>query len=331
MSDNENYDEERNGLWFWIPLILILLVLFFIIRSCSNDEKLWQSSSNGSSTEISEASKKSLSDPVNSVKNKLANASDAVSGSAKSAANTLSDTASSVAGMAGETASKVGDATANAAKSATQAIGDVIEGAGNTASNTLNTAETAASSAVSKTSDTVSRLGTATSKIGGKIVDSGKNAAIATKDVTKKAASKALQSLKDIPDGVLNSDIANQLKAGGLVAGRRYRVGTLHFNSKESVISKADKAKLDAVVQIVQVYPTTTIYVHGHADSSGPEDFNQALSSQRANQAKQWLLNSGAPAEQIVTQGHGSRKPAAANDTPQGRRKNRRIEIEIQQ
>ena len=92
---------------------------------------------------------------------------------------------------------------------------------------------------------------------------------------------------------------------------------------------EAQKALID-VLAILWEYPTATLLVEGHTDSIGAPEHNQELSEARANTVKEWLAaHRGDARWQIVTQGWGARKPAASNATPEGRRRNRRVEITL--
>ncbi|SFV54852.1 Outer membrane protein A precursor [hydrothermal vent metagenome] len=67
----------------------------------------------------------------------------------------------------------------------------------------------------------------------------------------------------------------------------------------------------------------------GHADSRGTESYNQKLSEQRAETIKFKLIEFGINADRIEAIGKGENEPIATNTTKEGRRKNRRVEIEI--
>ena len=71
------------------------------------------------------------------------------------------------------------------------------------------------------------------------------------------------------------------------------------------------------------------ILLIGNADSRGTESFNQQLSLKRAETIKSKLIELGVKPNKIKTIGHGELDPIAPNDTPQGRRKNRRVDIQI--
>ena len=68
--------------------------------------------------------------------------------------------------------------------------------------------------------------------------------------------------------------------------------------------------------------------IDGHTDSDASDEYNQVLSEKRANSVKNFLVSQGVTAE-ITTKGYGESKPVASNDTPEGKQKNRRVEIII--
>lgn len=342
MSDSDSYDDERNGLWFWIPLILILVVLFFIVRSCSSDSQLWQSTSNQSSTEISEAPGKALDNTINAASSKLQNASKAVSDAAATAKDSVKSTASNIGVTAADLGQSVKDSatnittsSANAAQSAAKTIQDSASGAANSLSDTTRQAfagaKNLANSAASKTGEVVSGAVNTTRQTAQSALQTGTSAATAAADITMDTLNNSLAALNTIPEGFINSEVLEVLKSGQLRSGENYSLATLQFNSAQSGISGVDKSKLKAVASIIKAYPQSMIQVHGHSDSSGLEVFNQSLSTQRATTTKQLLIKLGVADRQIEVQGHGSSQPVASNDTAQGRQKNRRTEIILQQ
>ena len=77
-----------------------------------------------------------------------------------------------------------------------------------------------------------------------------------------------------------------------------------------------------------------TIVIGGHADSTGSAELNRELSSKRANSVLNYLLKTGGGtlesyAQYFSASGYGATRPVADNGTPEGRAKNRRIEISI--
>ena len=77
------------------------------------------------------------------------------------------------------------------------------------------------------------------------------------------------------------------------------------------------------------------IRIEGHTDAKGSDSYNQKLSLRRADSVKRWLTAHGLGAIRFTTEGFGAKKPVAPNqkpdgtDDPEGRQKNRRVEIVI--
>ena len=74
----------------------------------------------------------------------------------------------------------------------------------------------------------------------------------------------------------------------------------------------------------------TKILVVGHTDNEDSDAWNLKLSHQRAYIVKQQLVSGGIQANRILTDGKGKTQPKASNDTPEGRRANRRVTIVVQ-
>jgi outer membrane protein OmpA-like peptidoglycan-associated protein len=72
-----------------------------------------------------------------------------------------------------------------------------------------------------------------------------------------------------------------------------------------------------------------TVVVSGHTDITGTPEYNQVLSRKRAASVKAYLISQGVPAERVKIEYYGITKPIASNATVEGRKKNRRVDIEI--
>jgi outer membrane protein OmpA-like peptidoglycan-associated protein len=101
----------------------------------------------------------------------------------------------------------------------------------------------------------------------------------------------------------------------------------LAVNSTE--ISPSFQAALDNVAQSMTKYPDSLIDVYGHTDSTGSDAYNLDLSKRRADSVARYLIMRGVSSARIQTQGMGKNYPVADNTTPEGRAKNRRVEIKI--
>lgn len=103
--------------------------------------------------------------------------------------------------------------------------------------------------------------------------------------------------------------------------------GHVTFATNSADITPAFYATLDQVAQTIIDYPETVVQVAGHTDSTGSEAYNQQLSERRAAAVAQYLIGRGVASARISTVGYGETRPVASNDTEDGRRQNRRVEI----
>ncbi|UYG09334.1 TolC family outer membrane protein [Halomonas sp. M4R1S46] len=72
------------------------------------------------------------------------------------------------------------------------------------------------------------------------------------------------------------------------------------------------------------------VYIAGHADATGTDAINEPLSRRRAESVGEYLVAQGVSAGLIETEGFGSRRPVASNDSVAGRRQNRRVEVTLE-
>lgn len=84
---------------------------------------------------------------------------------------------------------------------------------------------------------------------------------------------------------------------------------------------------LDQFAQGLTQQPSMEVRIVGHTDNTGSDAVNQALSVQRAQSARDYLVSRGVAASRITIDGRGSREPIADNSTEAGRARNRRIDI----
>jgi len=86
---------------------------------------------------------------------------------------------------------------------------------------------------------------------------------------------------------------------------------------------------LAAVGEVLAEFNRTTIEVSGHTDSTGKDSYNQDLSQRRAQAVAYILAQNGVMPQRMYVIGLGESRPVATNATPNGRSKNRRVEIQI--
>ncbi len=104
----------------------------------------------------------------------------------------------------------------------------------------------------------------------------------------------------------------------------------LNFASGSATLDATHEPVLQDVQKALGEFPEANIVVEGHTDSFGSDASNQALSQARAEAVTQYLLNHAplSPAN-VQALGYGESRPVANNETPEGRKRNRRIDIVI--
>jgi len=100
------------------------------------------------------------------------------------------------------------------------------------------------------------------------------------------------------------------------------------FNSDKILQNySSDLDKLGRVLTTPQ-YSAYRVEIEGHTDGIGADSYNRRLSERRAESVKRYLVQHfPIQSDRLVVRGYGKSKPIASNDTPEGRDKNRRVEV----
>lgn len=105
----------------------------------------------------------------------------------------------------------------------------------------------------------------------------------------------------------------------------------LHFQSNNNDLKEDAFPVLDQIANYLLQHPGATLTLRGYTDNKGHTAYNRSVSGFRARVVKSYLVGKGVPTQRIQTFGLGEADPIADNTTLEGRRKNRRVEIEIGQ
>ena len=84
---------------------------------------------------------------------------------------------------------------------------------------------------------------------------------------------------------------------------------------------------LDRLIKVVKGHSDLRVKVTGHTDSEGSDAYNDILSKQRAKAIVDYFVAHGLSKDRLVFDFKGEKQPAATNDTPDGRQRNRRVDF----
>jgi outer membrane protein OmpA-like peptidoglycan-associated protein len=156
------------------------------------------------------------------------------------------------------------------------------------------------------------------------------------------AAREALPHAKVLDIVGVTSGIQSVLQdLGAKVTGTKVIIdldADVLFDFDKYTLRPAADDTLRKLGQVAARYPKSPLLIEGYTDSKGEHTYNMKLSENRAGAVRNWLVqNASVTSDRITTNGWGETKPVAPNknpdgsDNPQGRQKNRRVEIVLTQ
>jgi K(+)-stimulated pyrophosphate-energized sodium pump len=109
-----------------------------------------------------------------------------------------------------------------------------------------------------------------------------------------------------------------------------FTMDRLYFENGKSVLKPASAAQLKDLKAILDAYPNVNIKMGGYTDNTGSAETNKKLSAERAKVAMAELVKLGVVANRLESEGYGPEHPVcAANDTPECRAQNRRVDVRV--
>jgi outer membrane protein OmpA-like peptidoglycan-associated protein len=153
-------------------------------------------------------------------------------------------------------------------------------------------------------------------------------AAEAEAEKARQAAAQAEKEKADLRAQLLaqlNAVLQTQDTARGLIVN----MSDVLFDTGKFTLKPTTREKLAKISGIVLAHPGLSLQIEGHTDSVGSDEMNQQLSERRADSVRDFLAEQGVPASSMTAKGFGKTQPVASNDTPDGRQKNRRVELVV--
>jgi type IX secretion system PorP/SprF family membrane protein len=124
-------------------------------------------------------------------------------------------------------------------------------------------------------------------------------------------------------------DVEKTVLLTPIEVGASVIVEDLLFKTGKTELDERSYRILDQLVDFMKQNPTIKIELQGHTDSDGTPSANQKLSEGRAKSAMDYMINKGINAQRMTAKGYGQTQPIDSNSTPEGKAKNRRVELKI--
>lgn len=112
-----------------------------------------------------------------------------------------------------------------------------------------------------------------------------------------------------------------------LLADGHVPVEGLAFEQGGARLSASSAGSLDMLARLLARDAELSVYIVGHSDNAGTLDVNLQLSQRRAEAVRSALISRGVPEGQVSARGVAFLAPLTSNETPEGRARNRRVEL----
>ncbi len=109
----------------------------------------------------------------------------------------------------------------------------------------------------------------------------------------------------------------------------RAELSGISFRAGSAELVPSSLSTLDRTIAGLKKNAKAKVEIEGHTSSEGGEEFNQKLSEDRANSVRDYMIRKGISKDRVTAVGYGYSRPKASNDTEEGRKQNRRIEVRV--
>jgi outer membrane protein OmpA-like peptidoglycan-associated protein len=112
-------------------------------------------------------------------------------------------------------------------------------------------------------------------------------------------------------------------------AGQKMTLNSVFFEQSKAQMLTESFAELDRIIKVMKENPNMEIMLEGHTDNQGDWNANLQLSKERVEEVKKYLTAGGIDLKRVQTQGYGSTRPIASNNSEEKKKLNRRVEVTI--
>jgi outer membrane protein OmpA-like peptidoglycan-associated protein len=138
-----------------------------------------------------------------------------------------------------------------------------------------------------------------------------------------------LQREKNELSGRLQAALSHVAETEDSVRGLVINLPDILFDLDAAALKPEAQIILAKLSGILLIMRDQDALIEGHTDATGSADYNVDLSQRRASAVLQFMLAQGLDSQRLSAMGHGMQRPVADNSTPEGRKRNRRVEIVI--
>ncbi|MFN8257228.1 MAG: OmpA family protein [Bacteroidales bacterium] len=125
------------------------------------------------------------------------------------------------------------------------------------------------------------------------------------------------------------TEIQRDLYLVPIQVGSTVRMNNLFFVTGKSDLNKWSYPELQRLIDLMKQHKKMEVEIAGHTDDVGSDKVNNALSLERANAVREYIIKNGIEPERLTAKGYGKTKPLTDNKTEEGRQKNRRVDFTI--
>ncbi|MFA6572164.1 MAG: OmpA family protein [Bacteroidota bacterium] len=133
----------------------------------------------------------------------------------------------------------------------------------------------------------------------------------------------------DLRDIFEYKEIQRNLELVPIETGKSVRLNNVFFDTNQSLLKPESFPELNRIVKLMTEKAGLSIEICGYTDNNGTVEFNKNLSLQRAKAVYDYLIQKNIPKSRLSFKGYGESNPIADNDSEEGRKLNRRVELLI--
>jgi len=151
----------------------------------------------------------------------------------------------------------------------------------------------------------------------------------------KESKSEVIASVSDVKKDEVKKKpirkrrILKELDRNKIKKGQVIKIDDLYFKADTSSIASNSFPVLNELYNFLKDNPDITVEIGGHTNNLPVPAYCDYLSTARAREVATYLIQKGIQNKRVQFKGYGKRQPIASNNTPNGRKKNQRVEIKI--